>query len=130
MRLKRNPKLDKRDAEIISLHKQGLLNKDIAKKFDLTPATIWTVLRNNGLRSNRPKRSYDLTPEMLAQARTLDAQGAHPIEIATALGVSVAWFRKHVDSILRPIGANRRPRVNTAEAERLKSLYQRHTLCG
>lgn len=84
-----------RDAEIVKLAKLGYTNQRIGWRMGLSADTVSRIRRKHDL--GTPRRQ--VTPDQLAQAEQLAADGVAHKEIERTLGWSHGTFRNHFPDV-------------------------------
>lgn len=103
-----------KEAEIVSLCKQGYWQKDIAERVGVSPSTVSKIAEVNGY----SRRSKQITAEYKALFYYLYMQGYSITQIAQEYGVSPATVKVHLKGVL-PDSKNRVSPVGDAEIKRL-----------
>jgi len=109
---------------LLELHRQGLPPREMATKMEVTPVTVYRILREEGLRPN-PTPETEGVMEIREEGVRLHQEGVSGREIARRLGISDPT----VVAILRPFRPMPGPRQSREFEERAFVLLPRWRVC-
>ena len=81
---------------ILELHRTGLTQPEIAKRLDVNVRTVSRHLKAQGLTTPAPTQAFRVTPEFLARAEALFADGLPQTEVARTLKCTTQTIARHL----------------------------------
>ncbi len=120
---------EERDRRVIELYKSGVPVDEIAKRFCINRATIYSILRRHGVEPMRKRRrSRSLTPEEEEQLIHEYKEGVPVQDLLEKYGVSTTKLyeilRKHGVKLRARKRSHRRRRLSDEEVKTIIELYR------
>ncbi len=120
---------EERDRRVIELYQKGVPVDEIAKRFCINRATIYSILRRHGIEPMRKRRkSRALTPEEEAELVREYREGKPVQYLLEKYGISTTKLyeilRRHGVELRAKKKGHKRRRLTEEEVEEIKRLYQ------